>query len=293
MPRFCIEGVWYEKATYKEASAEHREKKALELAEGLKQSVASRKAAPSVVVPKVVVPSVVVPSAPSPRADASVVPRAPSPRPPSPRVDVGVDRLPKVAIASDMSCFRGEKAQWWPAPEVRLIWGMTIREPWRCNSMADRWATLQQDIMKNAGGSVADYAQYLRAEGRAYALATARSVDGSFSFEYNYEIEIKGARTFYWKKGGLGKPPTIGDPANFANAGQVDADYIVLNADTIAASTILGFGHKTGTYEVTFFHDMPLAHVVKVNGEPVKDLALKKPGDLSFQEKIDLRKLMR
>ena len=49
----------------------------------------------------------------------------------------------------------------------------------------------------------------------------------------------------------------------------VTADYIVLNADTIAASTILGFGHKTGTYEVTFFHDMPIGNVAECDGKQI------------------------
>ena len=76
-------------------------------------------------------------------------------------------------------------------------------------------------------------------------------------------------------------------------ADKVDADYIVLDADTIAASTVLGFGHKTATFEVTFFHDMPLDLVAKVNGKPTSEVALKAWSDLSFDEKIKYAKLKR
>ena len=56
--------------------------------------------------------------------------------------------------------------------------------------------------------------------------------------------------------------------------------YIVLNADTLAGSTILGFGHRTGTYEVTFFHDIPLEWVVSCNDTPRAQLGIMSPDDV-------------
>lgn len=147
--------------------------------------------------------------------------------------------------------------------------------------MAARWNKLRDEIRVRDGdrdGTVPGYAQYLRATGRPFALATARKKGGAFE-GYSYILEIPNARTFYW-----GDDLTLGPPADFLKAEKimkeenvsgkvsitmhdsVDADYIVLNADTIEASTILGFGHKTATYEVTFLHDMPITNVISCDG---------------------------
>ena len=124
-------------------------------------------------------------------------------------------------------------------------------------------------------------------------MATARTGVGSYTSDYNYALKIKNARTFYWIDGGISKAPAIGAPANFHAPEQVDADYIVLNADTIQDSTVLGFGHKTATFEVTFFHDVPLDLVDTVNGNPTSQLTLTQWGDLSFDQKIKYAKLRR
>lgn len=181
-------------------------------------------------------------------------------------------------------CYRGEKSEWWPEPRMRLACGgMHVFEPWPGKSIADIWKKLVEEVRKEAGFTVAQrvaaYAQYLRATGRPFALASARTTSGAFE-GYSYVIEIKNARTFRW-----GKDYTLGPPVNFKDTNKtkytrivnqneeiwekdtIDADYIVLNADTIAASTILGFGHKTGTYEVTFLHDLPLSFVKSVNNQ--------------------------
>ena len=70
------------------------------------------------------------------------------------------------------------------------------------------------------------------------------------------------------------KEERIGGKLVITSHDSVSADYIVLNADTIADSTILGFGHKTGTYEVTFFHDMPIEYVKKCNGQQISALGI-------------------
>lgn len=203
--------------------------------------------------------------------------------PATPIVHTEIPKFPSKAQTFTLKCYRGEKPEWWPPPETRLACGMTIRQPWEYNSMLELWKQLVKDIREHGGGSVAGYAQYLRAEGKIYALATARTKGGAFT-GYNYEIEIKNARTFLW-----GPDFTLGPPANFIETGKemkeevvfgklritsidkVTADYIVLNADTIADSTILAFGHKTGTYEVTFFHDLLIQNVIKCNEKEIKN----------------------
>jgi len=187
-------------------------------------------------------------------------------------------------------CYRGEKTDWWPEPRMRLACGgMNVFEPWT-GSMSDIWKRLVQDVKAQAGFNVkqkvAAYAQWLRATGRPFALATARTTSGSFSGN-SYVIEIKNARTFLWSKN-----YTLGPAANYKDTTKtkyertvnknvevwekdtIETDYIVLNADTIEKSTILGFGHKTGTYEVTFLHDVPLSLVKSVNGADPKTLGI-------------------
>ncbi len=191
--------------------------------------------------------------------------------------------IPVAAERFTLTVFRAEKSEWWPPPEKRLATGMVIRQPWDHTSMTELWEQLQKDMRANAKGTPAGYASYLRAEGKPFALATARTRGGAF-LGYLYEIQIPNVRTFQW-----GPDFTLGPPANFLQVGKiiketkvgnkttidiqdkVSDDYIVLNADSIQDFTILGFGHKTGTYEVTFFHHMPLASVVKCNERLLSD----------------------
>lgn len=44
---------------------------------------------------------------------------------------------------------------------------------------------------------------------------------------------------------------------------------------------------------VTFFHDMPMKHVAKVNGKATATLVMKKWSDLSMDKQVELRKLRR
>jgi hypothetical protein len=179
----------------------------------------------------------------------------------------------------DLTLYRGEKSEWWPPPKKRLVSGMTLYEPWEYNTMDELWAKLRSWMRDNASGTPAGFAQYLRATGRPFALATARTKGGAFD-GYSYQILIRGARTFHWGPDFTLGPPAnfitaqkvgteiqVGDKRSFSMVDSVSADYIVLNADTISASTILGFGHKTGTYEVTLFHDLPLSYVVTCDGK--------------------------
>ncbi len=107
-------------------------------------------------------------------------------------------------------------------------------------------------------------------------------------------IKIPGARTFRWNKN-----LTLGAPANFIKPEDIDGDYIVLNADRIADSTILGFGHHCGTGEVTFFHDLPLKFVETVDSGkgalPVSKLdpPIMKQEGLKMDERIPLLKYLR
>jgi hypothetical protein len=198
-------------------------------------------------------------------------------------------------MPTNLTLYRGEKSQWWPPPGIRLISGMTIREPWRHKTPLGLFGQLQQEVAAQLGTSlekkVALYAQSLRAMGRPFALATAWTDVGSFTSDYNYVIKIPNAYLFYWS--GTAAKPSLGDAAAITLPAQVKQDFIVLNGPTLAASTILGFGHNTGTKEITFLHDLPISFVESCNGKPRAQLELKKKTDLSFDDKIKYGKLLR
>jgi len=141
---------------------------------------------------------------------------------------------------------------------------------------------------KSANGNVAAYAQHLRASGHGYAVATARTLDGAYEYDWNYVLKVPNVRTFLWGPG-----LTLGKEVNFTTIEAVDADYIVLNAGSIAESTILAVGHKCGTYEVTFVHDLPIKYVITCNKEPLSKLKIKDPASLTPMEKPELTKYTR
>lgn len=194
-----------------------------------------------------------------------------------------------------MTLYRGEKSQWWPSPEYRLMYGMTLREPWRPSTVPDLWNTLKEEVKRKPGLSVDKkaeaYAQELRATGRPYALATAWIEVGAFTSDHNYVITIPNAYLFYW--GGTRDNPDIGRPVE--NPTNIEHDFIVLNSGTIYASTILAFGHKTETKEITFFHDLPLDLITSCDRIGVETLRtrIKKWDDLTYDQKILYGKLRR
>jgi hypothetical protein len=194
-----------------------------------------------------------------------------------------------------MTLHRGEKNQWWPGPEFRLISGMTLREPWLPCSVINLWARLKAEVSKESGENVAKkvaaYAQDLRKEGHPYALATAWTSIGAFDSDYKYVITIPDAHLFHW--GGTADAPDIGTEFLAGEENTITADFIVLNAGSIETSTILAFGHKTGTKEVTFFHDLPIDLIESCNGVPTASLGIKKITDLNYDQKIKYQKLLR
>lgn len=171
--------------------------------------------------------------------------------------------------------------------------GMTLYQPWLPNNASFLWNKLAQEVKRQMGLSldkrVALYAQFLRATGRSFALATAWTSGGAFTSDYNYTIKITNAHLFYW--GGSKNAPEIGDP--ITNPGQIKKDFIVLNAPNVQSSTILGFGHNTATKEITFFHDMPIQYIESCNKKPISTLKIKKESNLSFDEKIKYRKFLK
>lgn len=197
-------------------------------------------------------------------------------------------------MGTTLTVYRGEKKQWWPSPDIRLMSGMTLYAPWPGN-VGSLWAKLQQEIGRQFGVSVAKkvaaYGQYLRASGHPFALATAWTDVGSFTSDYNYVIKIPSARLFYW--GGTNDKPDLGAEAQISGPTQVRQDFIVLNAGTVGGSTILGFGHNTATKEITFFHDLPLTMIESCNGTTPTQLGIKKKADLSFDEKVRYGKFIR
>ncbi len=196
-------------------------------------------------------------------------------------------------MPTTLTLFRGEKKQWWPPPEIRLMSGMTLYQPWLPNNASSLWNKLVQEVKGKPGLSldkkVADYAQFLRATGRPFALATAWTQAGSFTSDYGYVIKIPNAHLYYW--GGTKDAPAIGNP--IINPNQVNKDFIVLNAATVAGSTILGFGHNTATKEITFFHDLPIQFIASCNSIPVSTLKIKTKNELSFDEKVKYAKFLR
>jgi hypothetical protein len=189
-----------------------------------------------------------------------------------------------------MELHRGEKNTAHPAPKHRLVSGMTMWQPWVCKSTEDLWTELKKDIQKQAMGNISSYAFYLRKEGRPYALATARTSKGAFTYDYNYILKIKNVRTYYWTKDG-----ELGKPAPFTTPEAVTEDYIVLNAETIKDSTILGFGHFTDTKEVTFFNDLPIECVISCNQVELAKLDVVEKAKLTQLEILEhkIQKLIR
>lgn len=198
-------------------------------------------------------------------------------------------------MPTTLTLYRGEKSQWWPPPQIRLMSGMTLYQPWTPSSINSLWMKLKQEVAKQAGATVGEkaaaYAQHLRASGHPFALATARTTGGAFSSDYNYVIKVPNAHLFYW--GGTKNAPDIGDPVPPGEQDNVGADYIVLNAADIGSSTILAFGHKTGTKEVTFVHDLPINFIDSCNNKKPASLNIKKKTDLTFDEKVKYGKFVR
>ena len=271
MGRFNINGIWYDAPTYDAA----------------RKMAAQAKPGPS---------ATTIPKAGPPPQAHKAPPSNPAPAqklaPP-----VAVVRPPVTASkpgekSFDMMCYRGEKNNWWSPPEERLICGMTLYDPWNLKvgikKMEDLFAELVVYIKKHCEGKVDAFAQHLRAQGRPFALATARTTVGAYTSDYDYVMKVANARTFLWGPG-----LTVGPKVDFKETSAVNADYIVLNADELKDSTILGFGHKCGTYEVTFLHDLALNNIVSVNGKPVAQLRIKQQKDLSLDEKVKMRKYLR
>jgi hypothetical protein len=271
MGRFNIDGNWYDAPTYVEAR---------KMATQAKTGTAVPKPGSPPQATKAPQPNV-------PQAQKPVLPPRVVVRPPP---TVG----PSVAgeKSFEMLCYRGEKNNWWSPPEERLICGMTLYQPWNLqvgiDSMTKLWEYLRKFIQENCFGKIDAFAQYLRAQGRPFALATARTTAGSYTSDHNYVMKVANARTFLW-----GPKLTLGEQVVFKDTTQVTADYIVLNADTIEKSSILAFGHKCGTYEVTFLHDLGLINIVSVNKTPVAQLRIKEQKDLTLDEKVKMRKYLR
>ncbi|MFJ4651012.1 hypothetical protein ACIP5Y_07025 [Nocardia sp. NPDC088792] len=203
-----------------------------------------------------------------------------------------------------LTCYRAEKEQSWGTPELRLCDGLTVRDPLpggqlpKINATQARdslilqvWAAIKNEIDKEFGlprKKVDAFAQSLRQSGKVYAIATAATREGAYE-GFNYVIEIPNARTFRW-----GDNLSIGEEVDWVgNTGKIDAHYIVLNAESIEQSTVLGFGHKAGTYEITFFTDIPTAWIKSVNEKPVSDWKIKKKSEFTIEDRRKMGKLVR
>ena len=54
----------------------------------------------------------------------------------------------------NLTLYRGEKNNWWPAPEVRLICGMTLYGPWQPTAVSSLWNTLKNEVKGALGTSL-------------------------------------------------------------------------------------------------------------------------------------------
>jgi len=194
-----------------------------------------------------------------------------------------------------MMLFRGEDKRKWDKPEIRLMNGMTVYMPLKPNTVQNCWNELKTWLKKEAGdtlgGKVAALGQTLRQSGKPNALATAWTHNGSFLSDFNYVLSFPQVYLFYW--GGTIDNPDIGNVCLFTQPSDVNEFFIVLDNQEISNSTILGFGHKAGTNEITFFQDLPLNSIVSCNGKLISSLVLKKQVNLDFDERIQYRKYIR
>lgn len=204
-----------------------------------------------------------------------------------------------------LTCYRGEKADRWGHPALRLCDGLTVRDPLPPGPMSKPkpgeirqalvsrvWGAIKEEINREGGlprKKVQAFAQTLRSSGKVYAIAAAATKEGAYEDDFNYVIEIPNARAFLW-----GANLTRGNEVDWiVNPTDADADYIVLNADSFEESTVFAFGHKTETREVTFFTDIPADWIKAVNGIPVSEWEKKKKSDFTSDEKRLMGKLVR
>src|SRR5690606_17888635 len=172
---------------------------------------------------------------------------------------------------------------------------MTLYGPWRPTDIGSLLDKLLGEMYDALGTSLwkkePRYGQYMRATSRPLALSTAWTSASSFTSQNNFMFLIHNTHYFYW--GGTKDAPQLGAAADISRPEQVNADLIVLNAPTIAQSSILGFGHNTGTREITFFHDLPIDLIESCNDKPISEYAIKTRDQLSFDEKIKYAKYLR
>lgn len=200
-------------------------------------------------------------------------------------------------MGTTLRLYRGEKMDRWPPPELRLMRGMMVRTPWVDPfSVSLLWEKLKTEVNGQPGASpkqkAAAYAEKLRAMGHDFALATAWTSEGSFTSDYDYVIEIENAHLFAW--GENEGRPDLGGELELTGPNQVKVDFIVLDNTTVEKSKILGFGHNTGTREITFFSDLPTNLIESCNGKKITDYAIKSIQDWTdMEERIKYRFLLR
>ncbi len=198
-----------------------------------------------------------------------------------------------------LSCYRGESKSYnWPRPEVRLVWGFTLREPMKVNcTMIELWNELIKKInttMATPKNKIDTFYTGLRSGGKGWVLATARQKKHAYSCDYNYKICIPNAYAFHWgPKFTIGKlvqyPDTEGDISN-----AIKEHHIVLDAPKLKDSSILALGHKINAAELTFLSDIPLKYIHSCNDVLTKNIKIfKNYKDIPISEKSSVNKLER
>jgi hypothetical protein len=150
--------------------------------------------------------------------------------------------------------------------EARLKDGL-IPYKEREKSLVEIYNEIRSEI-KLAGGSTIEgkinqYSQNLIGEGKPGNLATAWKLSGAYQYHYFYTIEIANIYFFKWS---LGTNEVIkGDRLELNGPDDAKKPFMVLNAETVDASTIFAFGHIRDTKEITFFHGLPIECIRSVS----------------------------
>ncbi len=180
-----------------------------------------------------------------------------------------------------LRCWRAEK-KWWGHPNTRLMKGFTISEPFYAKDMSALWAKVKLEILTKAKGNLTGYLNYLKRDYRYFVLASSRDKGQKYNELYNYVIRIKGAHAFP-----IEKDLSLGAQVDYGPIGNIKKDHLILDANSVAKSTILGLGSSDSGLELTFFSDIPLKYIKTCNKKFLNQYKIfKEWDDLSISDKL-------
>lgn len=163
-----------------------------------------------------------------------------------------------------MLFFRGDSRK----PEVIKRDGLAPRVQ-RAGNANTILKSILDDIQSRGSGTAAGLASYLRARTRSEATAAARTIAGASYGDNIYQIEIDPVYMFKFNKSSLGTKVDYNDIKN------ISEDYILMDAESAVNASVLAFGHKTETYESTFY--------MKIEPKNIKAYAIRPSGNAEAQ----------